>query len=77
MYRHDVSQFVRTSGSGRYYPDRKEILLPVIFQLDSKLEAFLLNVNIDTPYKNRTRIRQKLKITGSEEKLYEHLALWG
>ena len=46
------------------------------FQLDSKQEAFLLNVNIDTPYKNRTRIRQKLKITGSEEKLYEHLALW-
>ena len=56
--------------------EKKYCYLP-FFQLDSKLEAFLLNVNIDTPYKNRTRIRQKLKITGSEEKLYEHLALWG
>ena len=58
-------------------PTEKKYCYLSFFQLDSKLEAFLLNVNIDTPYKNRTRIRQKLKITGSEEKLYEHLALWG
>lgn len=57
-------------------PTEKKYCYLSFFQLDSKLEAFLLNVNIDTPYKNRTRIRQKLKITGSEEKLYEHLALW-
>ena len=58
-------------------PTEKKYCYLSFFQLDSKQEAFLLNVNIDTPYKNRTRIRQKLKITGSEEKLYEHLALWG
>ena len=58
-------------------PTEKKYCYLSFFQLDSKLEAFLLNVNIDTPYKNRTCIRQKLKITGSEEKLYEHLALWG
>lgn len=58
-------------------PTEKKYCYLSFFQLDSKLEAFLLNVNIDTPYKNRTRIRQKLKITGSDEKLYEHLALWG
>ena len=58
-------------------PTEKRYCYLSFFQLDSKQEAFLLNVNIDTPYKNRTRIRQKLKITGSEEKLYEHLALWG
>ena len=58
-------------------PTEKKYWYLSFFQLDSKQEAFLLNVNIDTPYKNRTRIRQKLKITGSEEKLYEHLALWG
>lgn len=57
-------------------PTEKKYCYLSFFQLDSKQEAFLLNVNIDTPYKNRTRIRQKLKITGSEEKLYEHLALW-
>ena len=58
-------------------PTEKKYCYLSFFQLDSKQEAFLLNVNIDTPYKNRMRIRQKLKITGSEEKLYEHLALWG
>lgn len=58
-------------------PTEKKYCYLSFFQLDSKQEAFLLNVNIDTPYKNRTRVRQKLKITGSEEKLYEHLALWG
>ena len=58
-------------------PTEKKYCYLSFFQLDSKQEDFLLNVNIDTPYKNRTRIRQKLKITGSEEKLYEHLALWG
>ena len=58
-------------------PTEKKYCYLSFFQLDTKQEAFLLNVNIDTPYKNRTRIRQKLKITGSEEKLYEHLALWG
>ena len=58
-------------------PTEKKYCYLSFFQLDSKQEAFLLNVNIDTPYKNRTRIRQKLKITGSEEKLHEHLALWG
>ena len=58
-------------------PTEKKYCYLSFFQLDSKQEAFLLNVNIDTPYKNRTRIRQKLKITGSDEKLYEHLALWG
>lgn len=58
-------------------PTEKKYCYLSFFQLDSKQEAFLLNVNIDTPYKNRTRIRQKLKITGSEEILYEHLALWG
>lgn len=58
-------------------PTEKKYCYLSFFQLDSKQEAFLLNVNIDTLYKNRTRIRQKLKITGSEEKLYEHLALWG
>ena len=58
-------------------PTEKKYCYLSFFQLDSKQEAFLLNVNIDTPYKNRTRIRQKLKIIGSEEKLYEHLALWG
>ena len=58
-------------------PTEKKYCYLSFFQLDSKQEAFLLNVNIDMPYKNRTRIRQKLKITGSEEKLYEHLALWG
>ena len=58
-------------------PTEKKYCYLSFFQLDSKQEAFLLNVNIDTQYKNRTRIRQKLKITGSEEKLYEHLALWG
>ena len=58
-------------------PTEKKYCYLSFFQLDSKQEAFLLNVNIDTPYKNRTHIRQKLKITGSEEKLYEHLALWG
>ena len=58
-------------------PTEKKYCYLSFFQLDSKQEAFLLNVNIDTPYKNRTRIRQKLKITGSEEKSYEHLALWG
>ena len=58
-------------------PTEKKYCYLSFFQLDSKQEAFLLNVNIDTPYKNRTRICQKLKITGSEEKLYEHLALWG
>ena len=58
-------------------PTEKKYCYLSFFQLDSKQEAFLLNVNIDTPYKNRTCIRQKLKITGSEEKLYEHLALWG
>ena len=57
-------------------PTEKKYCYLSFFQLDSKQEAFLLNVNIDTPYKNRTRIRQKLKITGSEEKFYEHLALW-
>jgi hypothetical protein len=58
-------------------PTEKKYCYLSFFQLDSKQEAFLLNVNIDTPYKNRTRIRQKLKITGLEEKLYEHLDLWG
>ncbi len=58
-------------------PTEKKYCYLSFFQLDSKQEAFLLDVNFDTPYKNRTRIRQKLKITGSEEKLYEHLALWG
>ena len=58
-------------------PTEKKYCYLSFFQLDSKQEAFLLNVNIDTPYKNRTCVRQKLKITGSEEKLYEHLALWG
>ena len=45
-------------------PTEKKYCYLSFFQLDSKQEAFLLNVNIDTPYKNRTRIRQKLKITG-------------
>ena len=44
-------------------PTEKKYCYLSFFQLDSKQEAFLLNVNIDTPYKNRTRIRQKLKIT--------------
>ncbi len=55
-------------------PTEKKYCYLSFFQLDTKQEAFLLGVNIDTPYKNHTRIRQKLKITGSEEKLHEHLA---
>ena len=57
-------------------PTEKKYCYLSFFQLDSKQEASLLDVNIDTPYKNRTRIRQKLKITGSEEKLYEHLSFF-
>ena len=38
--RHDVSQSVRTSGSGRYYPNRKEILLPVVFPIRLQARGF-------------------------------------
>lgn len=58
-------------------PTEKKYCYLSFFQLDPKQKASLLDVNIDTSYKNHTRIRQKLKITGSDEKLYEYLALRG
>lgn len=54
-------------------PAEKRYCYLSFFRLEAKQEALLLGVQVDTPHKNHTRIRQKLSVTGSDKRLYEVL----
>lgn len=60
--------------SANITPTERKYCYLSFFHLESKQEAVLLNVNVETVHKNHTRIRQKLKLTGTEDKLSDYLS---